>query len=316
MNIWVSENAENEMKMLEYINFPASFHLNNRGVSMKNIDYTKYDAFIYSTKEFVPNDALFLLENNCKVFLLCIHGDGFHLKNRKDFLKYDNFKIITSAIDGGTEGQILDYPNTYLNVTLSLVYFYTLFAVELFEFHKTISDKKYKIGLWHREGYRDDRDFLLREIRKSNYVNLFKIVEQKQSNLYDLLIGREIESSYKQWSVQFFNFMDCELFLSFESSNTDAIAFFCSDKILKGFVMESLGIPTIHILQNRIKSELEKDGFDIIGYTSYQSQIVTDISNLNTDELIRRNTESNNLKKLEDKIKSGHILNELKKVML
>lgn len=315
MNIWVHENALTEMKLLEYIKFPATFHV-TMGVSPRKIDYKKYDGFIYSTKEFQPNDALFLLENNYKVFLLCIHGDGFHLENRKEFLKYDNFKIITSAIDGGTQGQILDYPNTYLNVSLSLMYYYVLFAVELFEFQKIVSDKKYKCGVWYREGYRNDRDFLLKEIRQSNYVDIFKIIEQKNSETFKLLIGPNITDSYKQWSVQFFNFMDCEMFLSFESSNTDAIAFFCSDKILKGFIMESLGIPTIHILQHRIKSELEKDGFDIIGYTSYESKIVKEISDLNTIELKERNIKSNNLKRLEDMIHNGHILNELKKIML
>ena len=156
----------------------------------------------------------------------------------------------------------------------------------------------------------------MKEIRKSEYVDLFKVVEQKNLELYNLLIGREIESSYKQWSVQFFNFMDCEMFLSFESSNTDAIAFFCSDKILKGFIMESLGIPTIHILQHRIQSELEKDGFDIIGYPEYKSEIVWEIPKMNTEELKERNINSNNLKKLEDMIKGGHILNELKKIIL
>lgn len=316
MNIWVHENALTEMKLLEYIKFPATFHMSKMGVSPRMIDYTKYDAFIYSTKEFQSNDVLFLLENNCKVFLLCIHGDGFHLENRKEFLKYDNFKIITSAIDGGTQGQILDYPNTYLNVSLSLMYYYVLFAVELFEFQKIVSDKKYKCGVWYREGYRNDRDFLLKEIRQSNYVDIFKIIEQKNSETFKLLIGPDITDSYKQWSVQFFNFMDCEMFLSFESSNTDATAFFCSDKILKGFIMESLGIPTIHILQHKIKSELEKDGFDIVGYTSYKSEIVEKIANLNTEELKERNIKSNNLKRLEDMIHNGHILNELKKIML
>ena len=316
MNIWVSEWAENEMKMLEYIKFPASFHLNNRGRTVRTIDCSVYDAFIWSTIEFKADEVLFLLKNNYKVFLLCIHGDGFHLENRKEFLKYDNFKIITSAIDGGLDGQILDYPNTYLNVSLSLVYFYKLFAVELFEFHKATYDKKYKFGLWYREGYRHDRDFLLKEIRKSNYVNLFKVIEQKESDVFDILIGPNLENSYKQWPIQFFNFMDCEMFLSFESANTDVIAFFCSDKVLKGFIMESLGIPTINILNNRIKSELEKDGFDIIGYTSYQSEIVNEIVNLNVQELKERNIKSNNLKRLEDMIKGGHILNELKKVIL
>jgi hypothetical protein len=316
MNIWVSEWASNEMKMLEYIKFPATFHLNRNGLPIYNCNYGEYDAFIWSTKEFKPDEVTFLLENNCKVFLFCIHGDGFHLENRKEFLKYDNFKIITGAIDGGLAGQILEYPNTYLDVTLVLAYYYTLFAVELYEFHKTTSNKSYKVGLWHREGYRHDRDFLIKNIRNSKHSESFKILTQKELDIYDVLIGRDIESSYKQWSVQYFNFMDCELFLSFESANTDSTPFFCSDKILKGFILEALGIPTIHVLQSTLKSELEKYGFDIIGYTSYQGEIVNKLIDMNVDELKERNIKSNNLKILEDMIKGGQILNELKKIMI
>lgn len=311
MRIWVSENARKEAHFFNYIKFPAEFCVNNNGVAKIPLDY---DAYMFSSHCYDRIAIKYLLDNDKKVIFCVFHGDGVHLPNREEFIQYDKFIILASARDGNPIN-ILDFPNAHLNMALPLAYFYSLFAVPLYDFQQINFDKKYKIGLWHTPEYRHDRDHMVSKIKELD-SSLFKIINQKNTEQFDLLVGKDLEISYKFWHCQYFNFLDCEMFLSFESANPYSVPYFCSDKILKGFIMERLGIPTIHIAHPVVLDELKKIGFYMNGYSDYGIDVLKTILNLNVDELKQKAIEADNLGKLSNMVESGYFRDYLMNIIL
>jgi hypothetical protein len=257
-----------------------------------------------------------LLKAGKKVILSIFHGDGVRLLNR-DLLNYDNFIVLTSAKDGNPIN-ILDFPNVHLNMILPLAYFYVLFAVSLYDYNEIPFDKKYKCGLWHNPGYNHDRDHLIKEIKNKDIDgSIFKIVNQKNTENFDLLdINNHLEASYKFWHCQYFNFLDCETFVSFESASPYSVPFFCSDKMLKGFIMEKIGIPTFHIAHQTILDELKKLGFEINGFNEYSDEVVKGILHSNTEELKEKARSAANFDKLKEMIEGDYLRNYLMNIIL
>lgn len=313
MNIWASEFARKEVNFFKYIKFPAEFFISENGM---NVMPMNYDAYLFTSQCFDRKAIDYLLQNGKKVIFCVFHGDGVHLPDREELLKYDNFIILSAARDGNPIN-ILDFPNAHLNMVLPLAYFYTLFAVPLYDFKPIIFDKKYKVGLWHTPQYRHDRDHMISQINEVNENgSLFKILNQKNTEQFDSLIGDELSASYKFWHCQYFNFLDCEMFLSFESANPYSVPYFCSDKVLKGFVMERLGIPTIQIAHPVVLQELEKSGFYMKGYSDYGMDIVKDILKSDVSELKQKALEADNLGKLTDMVEGGYLRNYLMNIIL
>lgn len=313
MKIWVSEHAKKEANFFKYINFPAEFYISNNGgadISMQ------YDAFIFSSHCYNRKDIDLLLQSNKKVIFCVFHGDGLHLPDRQELLKYDNFIVLTSAIDGNPIS-ILDFPNVHLNMALPLAYFYTLFAVPLYDYKPINFDKKYKVGLWHNPKYRHDRDHMVSQINNLDASgSLFKIINQKSTEQFNKLVATDLDVSYKFWHCQYFNFLDCEKFLSFESAIPDSVPYFCSDKILKGFIMERLGIPTIQIAHPVVLDELKKLGFYMNGYSDYSNEILKTILDLDTNELKEKAIKEDNLGKLSNMIEGGYFRDYLMNIIL
>ena len=313
MKIWVSEYAKKEANFFKYIKFPAEFYLNHNGISEMPMDY---DAYMFTSQCFGRETIDYLLQNGKKVIFCVFHGDGVHLPNREELLKYDNFIILSSARDGNPIN-ILDFPNAHFNIMLPLAYFYTLFAVPLYDFQQINVDKKYKVGLWHTPEYRHDRDHMLTQISKIDKTNSqFKIINQKNTEQFDALVGSDLDVSYKFWHCQYFNFLDCEMFLSFESANPFSVPYFCSDKVLKGFIMERLGIPTIQIVHPVILEELKKAGFYMNGYSDYSDTIVNQILSSDVSELKKNCLEADNLGKLTNVIENGELRDYLTNIIL
>jgi hypothetical protein len=313
MKIWVSENSKKEANFFRYIKFPAEFYTSYNGQTEIPLDY---DAYIFSSQCYDINSIKYLLNKDKKVIFCIFHGDGVHLPNREEFTKYDNFIILSSARDGNPIN-ILDFPNAHLNMALPLAYFYVLFAVPLYDYKAINFDKKYKVGLWHTPEYRHDRDHMVSQITNlNNDVSLFKILNQKNTEQFNLLIDTDLEISYKFWHCQYFNFLDCEMFLSFESANPYSVPYFCSDKILKGFIMERLGIPTIQIAHPVVLDELKKLGFYMNGYSDYSSDVLKSILNSDIEQLKQKSLEADNLGKLSDMIENGYFRDYLMNIIL
>lgn len=311
MRIWVSENAKKEAHFFKYIKFPAEFCINNNGVVKISMDY---DAYIFTSQCYDRATIKYLLDKDKKVIFCIFHGDGVHLPDREELMKYDKFIILASARDGNPIN-ILDFPNAHLNMALPLAYFYSLFAVPLYDFQPINFDKKYKIGLWHTPEYRHDRDHMVSQINSLD-TSLFKIINQKNTEQFNLLIDKDLEISYKFWHCQYFNFLDCEMFLSFESANPYSVPYFCSDKILKGFIMERLGIPTIQIAHPVVLEELKKLGFYMNGYSDYGIDVLKTILNLNVDELKEKAIKEDNLGKLSNMVEGGYFRDYLMNIIL
>ena len=313
MKIWVSEFAKKEAHFFKYIKFPAEFYISNNGVSP--ID-TNYDAYIFTSQCYDRKIIHNLLLKNKKVIFCVFHGDGLHLENREELLEYDNFILISSARDGNPIN-ILDFPNTHLNMALPLAYFYTLFAVPLYDFQPIDNPKKYKVGAWHTPEYKHDRDHMISEINNiDDNLSLFKVINQKNTEQFDKLISKDLQESYKFWHCQYFNFLDCELFLSFESANPYSTPFFCSDKVLKGFIMERLGIPTIQIIHPIVLSELKKLGFYMNGYSDYSRSVLNEILNSDTNKLKQESLEADNLGRLSNMVEGGYFRDYLMNIIL
>ncbi len=313
MNIWVSEYAKKEHKVFNYIKFPATFHINQNGVTELDLSY---DAYLYSSHLADEFQIEELLKAGKKVILSIFHGDGVRLVNR-DLLKYENFIVLTAARDGNPIN-ILDFPNVHLNMMLPLAYFYVLFAVGLYDYKEIPFEKQYKCGLWHTPEYRHDRDHLIKEIGNIDKNNsLFKIINQKNTEMFDLfMVNNELDASYKFWHCQYFNFLDCETFLSFESASPYSVPFFCSDKIMKGFIMEKIGIPTFHIAHQTILDELTKLGFQVNGFNEYSDKVLKTIINSNTEELREKARIASNFDKLKDMIEGDYLRNYLMNIIL
>ena len=254
-----------------------------------------------------------LLKSNKKVIYFIIKGDGWNL-NKIELLKYSNFIVITSSTPPIS---LLGYDNIFYNPLFSLAYFYYKFGINLFDVSPIESNKQYEIGFWYQENYRGDRDILVKKLKEK--LSNLKILEQKNNDNLLKNWNKDIIYAYKYWYTQFINFLDCKMFLSFESCPQFSDIIFSSDKILKNFILEKMGIPVYSIINKKLLNSLKEYEFQFLSDEPFGNNDIDKILNITSMDykvIQKICMEYKNLEKFENLIKNQYFYKELNKIII